>query len=319
MQEPKRILVIIGSNVGDTICTTPAIKLLRTYLPNAQLGLVTASTVAAQVFQDNPSIDQIFVKPTIKEFKKIAIDYNLALDLHNSPVSNPYVEQLTIPYFKTPGPNPYHLRDHPLLPIKQAFPECNLKLTANYDLFIRPGHHSTVKKILCDNGAVLDNSEILVGVHMGCGKVAARALKFWKRKIASNRSWPFEHYRELYNILVKQNPNIRFVFTGTLGEQRVVKKYFGDIKSKIDLTGKTSLHELAALMSYCKLFLSGDTGPMHVASCTAVPMIALFGSTKPEVTGPYPMRENIICLQADSMQDIKVEQVLQLFYNIANC
>lgn len=304
-----KILIIIGSNVGDTICVTPAVSLLRKYLPEAKIGLVTCSEVASQVFQDNPNVDQIYTCP--KEIKTIAQDYKIALDLHNSPVSKHYIKQLPIPCFITPGPNPLHLRDHPLQPIYQVFPDCKLSLPERYDLYIRDEHHVAIQKILREQGADFTNPEILIGVHIGCGKVATRALKFWKRKIVSSRTWPFENFRKLYDDLRSQNHNIKFVFTGTRGEHRVVKKYFKDAPGVIDLTDKTSLHELAALMSYCRVFLSGDTGPMHVACCTNVTMVSLFGSTTPEVTGPYPMRKDVTCLQGKNIKDISVEQVIR--------
>src|SRR6185312_5849719 len=133
--------------------------------------------------------------------------------------------------------------------------------------------------------------------------------KFWRRKIASHRTWPFENYRALYESLRQRHPSIRFVLTGTVGEQRLVKKYFKGAGGIVDLTGKTSLHELAALMEYCHLFLTGDTAPLHIASTTRVPLVALFGSTCPEVTGPYPMRDNIVCIQGETIKDISIEQV----------
>ncbi len=55
----------------------------------------------------------------------------------------------------------------------------------------------------------------------------------------------------------------------------------------IDLTGKTGLLELAAVLERCTLLVTNDTGTMHVATAVGTPVVALFGSTPPLVTGPW--------------------------------
>ncbi len=54
----------------------------------------------------------------------------------------------------------------------------------------------------------------------------------------------------------------------------------------INLSGKTHLKELISLISECDVFVSNDTGPMHIAYAVRTPLVAIFGSTDPELTGP---------------------------------
>jgi heptosyltransferase-2 len=54
----------------------------------------------------------------------------------------------------------------------------------------------------------------------------------------------------------------------------------------LNLAGKTTLRELCALLKLCRALLTNDTGPMHVAAAVGTPVVALFGSTFPELTGP---------------------------------
>ena len=56
----------------------------------------------------------------------------------------------------------------------------------------------------------------------------------------------------------------------------------------INLAGKTSLRELMALLKLCRVLLTNDTGPMHVAAALSTPVVVPFGSTSPELTGPGP-------------------------------
>jgi heptosyltransferase-2 len=53
-----------------------------------------------------------------------------------------------------------------------------------------------------------------------------------------------------------------------------------------NLAGKTSLRELMALLKLCRVLLTNDTGPMHVAAALGTPVVVPFGSTAPELTGP---------------------------------
>jgi heptosyltransferase-2 len=54
----------------------------------------------------------------------------------------------------------------------------------------------------------------------------------------------------------------------------------------MNLAGETSLRQLCALFSACDALLTNDTGPMHVAAAVGTPVVAIFGSTAPELTGP---------------------------------
>jgi heptosyltransferase-2 len=52
------------------------------------------------------------------------------------------------------------------------------------------------------------------------------------------------------------------------------------------LAGRTSLRELCAALKACDVVLTNDSGPMHLAAAVGTPVVALFGSTSPELTGP---------------------------------
>ncbi|TKB75242.1 MAG: glycosyltransferase family 9 protein, partial [Nitrospira sp.] len=54
----------------------------------------------------------------------------------------------------------------------------------------------------------------------------------------------------------------------------------------VNLTGRTSLMGLAALMKHCTLFLGNDAGPMHMAAAVGAPVVSLFGPSDPRVWGP---------------------------------
>ena len=62
----------------------------------------------------------------------------------------------------------------------------------------------------------------------------------------------------------------------------------------IDLTGKTSIADLPALLSQCHLFIGNDSGAMHVAAAVGLPVVAVFGPTDPCGTAPVTPRCTIV-------------------------
>lgn len=62
----------------------------------------------------------------------------------------------------------------------------------------------------------------------------------------------------------------------------------------LNLTGRTSLRELAALLSHCRVLLTNDSGTMHLAAALGTPVAAVFGSTDPDATGPLGAPSRVI-------------------------
>jgi heptosyltransferase-2 len=80
---------------------------------------------------------------------------------------------------------------------------------------------------------------------------------------------------------------LHWLLFGTANEKPLAAEIITKLKtSGTDLTGRTSLLELAAQLRRCRLLLTNDTGTMHLAAYLGVPTVAIFGSTEPQLTGP---------------------------------
>jgi len=108
------------------------------------------------------------------------------------------------------------------------------------------------------------------------------------------KRWPAERFAAAAAALVKQT-NCRWLIFGASADRDLaesiaaaIRGTVGDPQSAVNLAGKTSLGELAAALKLCALLLTNDTGPMHLASAVGTPVVVLFGSTSPELTGPWP-------------------------------
>ena len=67
----------------------------------------------------------------------------------------------------------------------------------------------------------------------------------------------------------------------------------------VDLTGGTTLGQLVAAVSRMDLFLTNDSGPMHIADVLGTPLVAVFGPTSDVRTGPYRQRDHVVRLDID--------------------
>ena len=110
----------------------------------------------------------------------------------------------------------------------------------------------------------------------------------------SAKCWPPERFAAAINHLVKQRPAEAILF-GTPGEAAVSAAIQAGLhRAALDLTGKTEIAELPALLSRCTTFVGNDSGAMHVAAAVALPVVAVFGPTDPHRTAPVTPRCTIV-------------------------
>ncbi len=109
------------------------------------------------------------------------------------------------------------------------------------------------------------------------------------------KCWPAQNYAELVRQLAQNFPDARFAVVGSADDQSLGEIISRDAPERIlNLCGKTSLPEMMEWLRLCKLMITNDTGPMHVAAALGIPLIALFGPTDPCNTGPYGQLENVL-------------------------
>ncbi len=101
------------------------------------------------------------------------------------------------------------------------------------------------------------------------------------------KEWPVEYYAQLAKMLTDEGmPVVLAGGPDDCAKGRKIKELCTSPKL-VDLTGKTSLRELAALIKGCAVYISADTGPLHFAAALKKPLIAMYGPTKADRTGPY--------------------------------
>ena len=100
------------------------------------------------------------------------------------------------------------------------------------------------------------------------------------------KQWLPERFGELAKRLYK-NSRCDIIIFGDKNSSLLAGKINKGLENKaIDVTGKTDILQLTALLKECGLLVTNDTGPMHVACAVKTPVVAVFGSTNPAITSP---------------------------------
>lgn len=293
---PKNILVRMPNWLGDFVMATPILKDLRNHFPEAKITALCQGPLSA-VIQEDPTIDQVltFKRPkkwfNSKERQDITDplqkgQYDLGVLLTNSFSSAYWLWKGSVKNrlgFDTHWRS--LLLDHPI-----PFPaERNTQhLVKTYKMLLEPmgisvsntdpylhvteTEKNEIRKKLAALG--IKNNQIIVGINPGAAYGSAKC-------------WLPDRFRQVTEKLL-EDPNIVIVYMGDKQGAPLVEEICQNLSSRvINLAGKTSLRELIAAIQCCQLFLTNDSGPMHVASALNVPLLALFGSTSDVTTSPY--------------------------------
>jgi len=149
--------------------------------------------------------------------------------------------------------------------------------------------------------------------------VAINPIARWRTKL-----WRPERFAILADRIIDEM-ECEVVFTGSNLDEQIIGDITGVMKTgALNLAGQTNLKELAYFYSRCKLLITTDTGPMHMAVSMGCPVVALFGPTAPWRTGPYGKGHKVIradvecspclkkrCDHMKCMDDITVEKVFE--------
>ncbi len=139
-----------------------------------------------------------------------------------------------------------------------------------------------------------------VGIHIGAGKIPNR--------------WSIKNFAEVINYLFERYNAFIYLTIGNWDEE-LLKEITPFLKCKPEVLRNLPIPALAAIIEQSNLFISNDTGIMHVAGSTSTPLIALFGPTDPEIWAP-PGKNKFYLKKGDDINSIKVEDVLELINNI---
>ncbi len=276
-----KILVILPNWLGDAIMATPAIELLSKYHPNARFTFV-GSYVSIEAIKYHPLCERAIVDETKKASSRLMATYKLAKELGEFSLAISFRNQL-----------------HSSL---------LLRFTSTVICIARSSWHS---KLLLSHTPKIKTSQHLVKQYSELAminvdsfnyeipnlKLYIQAKTYEKPTLGINagatygsaKRWYPERFAEVaaafsdkYDIVVFGGPN-----EVEMAQEIEENLKILHIKNYINIAGKTDIKELCSFIGGCSLFITNDSGPMHVAAAYQVPTIAIFGPTKHEETSQW--------------------------------
>lgn len=294
----SRLLVVAAGHIGNSIFCTPAIRLLRRALPLAAIDVVALNAASAAVFEGNDAISSVFVVRWPWRMSRLAAHYDHVVCLH--PKSAELLARVEVPVSVIPPFDSQHHHAEQILAFASALTGLPIiDGDRQYQIATLPPRMNFP-------------GQPRIGIHLGCGRTAIHGWKFFYRKRDCHpKLWPMDYYAELAQRLRQVFPDAVFVLTGTRNEKFLARRFAKALPGVIDMTGKTSVVELAGLIGELDLFITQDCGVLHVAASTATPLLALFGPTCSAITGPWPPAAHQRILQGASMAEITPQMAAQ--------
>jgi heptosyltransferase-2 len=115
----------------------------------------------------------------------------------------------------------------------------------------------------------------------------------------SAKRWPAARFAELATELQEKN-QVDIIIVGSADELVIAQTIASQMKHPpFIVSGKTTVSQLAGVLLHAALFVSNDSGPMHLANSLEVPVVSIFGPTDPRLTGPYQQPSAVVKKETD--------------------
>jgi lipopolysaccharide heptosyltransferase II len=301
-----RILLIRLREIGDVVFTTPAIRALRNQFPDAHITYVV-EPAAAPVVARNPHLSDVIVSRGRRGLAGLLDDlalvrrlragrYDLVVDFHSGPRSSLIAWLSGAPErigYDVPGRGwMYTTRVPRPKMIRARHAVANQWDLLNALGIAMPDPAQSPTEMIADARAAVTVNERLSALGVG------RDDKLIVLHVSAGnpfRRWPLDAFASLISMLVRSHPRRRIVVVSgpsdTSAAARVIEQARAwlepDDRDRVLASGEFTLDELRALMDRAALYIGGDSGPMHIASTSTVPIVALYGPTLPVRSQPW--------------------------------
>ena len=316
----KKILVINPFGIGDVLFTTPVIKALKQQYPDAFIGYWSNLRVKP-ILESNSQINKVFalsrgdlkklyqesffkgIWSAIKlvwEIKKEHFDicFDFSLDHRYSLLAKLIGIRQRIG-FNYKGRGRFLTKRIDLTGYQEKHVvEYYLELLKFLDipvvdksLYLGVSEESQQKAqdMLAQGG--IEENDLVIGIAPGAGGS-------WG-KDASYKHWPALKFAQVAERLATEL-KAKIVILGDESEQKIAEVIAHVLRNKpIDLTGKTGLEILPAVIKNCNLLITNDGGPMHMAVALGVKTVSVFGPVSEVVYGPFSSSNEHVVLKSD--------------------
>ncbi len=288
--KPFRIVIRSSNWLGDAVMTLPTVRAIRQGRPDARVTILCKEKLA-DVWRAVPWVDEVLAIPARSGVWEVTSmvrygAFDVAVVLPNSLRTALEMFLAGVPRrVGYSGHSRRWLLNQIVAPVKPGRPPKHQV----YD-YLRIAKQLGAKEL--DPSVAIYPHEPDLGPELRIGLCPGAEYGPAKR-------WPPGAYG-LVLAEVARRRSVKWVLFGTPAEQELGEEIASMASESCEnLIGKTSLSELISELSRCTALLTNDTGTMHLATLLDVPVIALFGSTEPRLTGPLGTHHRVIRHQVE--------------------
>lgn len=277
----RSILIIKPGAIGDLLHITPTIRALKRRYSDARITMLVSSPVTAQLFRYNPHVAETIVYDRKGEHRSLsallglwrrlrAARFDLVLNFQRSNLKTWFLTTAAFPcrllvYHKSRKRLMHAVVNHGETLVPLGF----VPRDEHLELFTGLDDEAFVNTLLSRYSLV---QQTLVAINPG----ASNRIKCWSTK----------SFAELADRL-QQKLGVRVLIVGGGDELDLAEEITSAMENEpVGLIGATSLTQLGSLLRKCAVLVSGDTGPLHLATAVGTRVIGLFGAIEPLRTGP---------------------------------
>jgi lipopolysaccharide heptosyltransferase II len=310
-----KILLVRLRLIGDVVFTTPAVTAIREAFPEARITYLV-EPAAAPIVRGHPGIDEVCVAPHLRGWRRLVADlalgralrrerFDLVVDFHGGPRASLLTWLTRAPrrvgyavkgrswMYTEVVPRPADLRPRHsvenqwdlLAHLGRPLPAAPDPERHRVRMDEAPEAAARVGARLADAG--LTPPRRLVVIHVSAGNPFRR--------------WPSDHFVELARSLAARDPVRRIILTAGPSEaaaaQAIVARATraleadgvpaADAAGRIRTGDEYDLAELRSLVTRAAVYVGGDSGPLHIAATSDVPIVGVYGPTLPVRSAPW--------------------------------
>jgi predicted lipopolysaccharide heptosyltransferase III len=299
-----RILLVRLRLIGDVVFTTPVVRALRRRYPDAHISYLI-EPLAAPVLRGNPHLDEVIVVPKRRGAGRLMDDialarrlrrgrFDIAIDLHGGPRAAWLTRASGAPMrigYDMPGRSFFYThrvaRSPDLAPRHSVLNQWDLlaplgidPCTPDRDPVEMTEDVAAAERVRqrLETAGITANHRIFV-VHVSAGN--------------EFRRWPEPAFCSMITELANADPRRRVIVASGPSDAEAARRVTDRARASL-LTPESlpplldwDLSELRALIARAAVYIGGDSGPLHVASTTTTPIVALLGPTLPERSRPW--------------------------------
>jgi heptosyltransferase II len=302
-QQVSNILIRVPNWLGDSMMASPVISAVRKAFPQSTITILSKPNMAP-FWRGFSEVREVLVIEkglgtirTIREIKKRKFDVALTLPTSFSSAFLLFAADIPVrvgwggegrelfltKVIPAPAPRQKHLVWEYLELVRQGLGRPLVQKTVQLAFPIDSKTKKEAQQLL---------KSLKVNAKLGLVALGPGAT------YGPAKRWPLGYWKELISQLLAKGKATLLVLGGP-EEKEYLEELWKDLPVKhaprlVSLVGKTSPQTLAAVLDQCKLLITNDTGPMHVAAAVGTPTVAIFGSTSPTWTRPFGLGHEVI-------------------------